>query len=66
MFSCHCLEPGWQNKESEEEMGALPAEIPASRTGYSTAQRVLRGQPNYISGTIQAPTAVGPSHLFII
>lgn len=46
-------------------MGALPAETPAPRAGYSTARHVLQGRPNYISETTQAQAAVGPSHFLL-
>lgn len=40
-------------------MGAVPAEIPASRPGYCAARRVLWGCPNCIAGMTPAPTAAG-------
>lgn len=46
-------------------MGAVPAEIPAPRPGYSAAQHVLGRPPNYTAGATQAPTAVGPSHFLL-
>ena len=61
MFCCHRLEPGWQEKESEAEAGALPTEIPAPGLWYSVAHHVLRDVTTILQEQLEAPRAAGAS-----